>query len=42
MGALITAQFGALVAGQRLFVKLTPVNQYGVTGTPLVRIAQVT
>lgn len=33
-GAKVVAQFGALVAGQRLFLKLTPVNQYGVTGTP--------
>jgi hypothetical protein len=40
-GALILAQFGALVAGQRLFLKLTPVNQYGVTGTPVIKIATV-
>ena len=40
-GALVTAQFGALVAGQRLFLKLTPVNQYGVTGTPLIKFATV-
>lgn len=41
MGALVTAQFGALVAGQRLFMKLTPVNQYGVTGVPLIKFASV-
>lgn len=40
-GAKVVAQFGALVAGQRLFLKLTPVNQYGVTGTPIIRIAVV-
>lgn len=27
-----TAQFGSIVAGQRIFYKLTPVNQYGVVG----------
>lgn len=41
-GAKIVAQFGPLVAGQRLFIKLTPVNQYGYTGTPIVKIATVT
>jgi hypothetical protein len=40
-GTKVVAQFGALVAGQRLFLKLTPVNQYGVTGTPLIRFATV-
>ncbi len=40
-GTKVVAQFGALVAGQRLFLKLTPVNQYGVTGTPLIKIATV-
>ena len=29
-----TAQFGNIAAGQRIFYKLTPVNQYGVAGTP--------
>jgi len=29
------AQFGSVTAGQRLFYRLTPVNQYGVTGTPI-------
>ena len=28
------AQFGSWSAGQRIFYKLTPVNQYGVAGTP--------
>jgi hypothetical protein len=32
--AAYTAQFGNIVAGQRLFYRLTPVNQYGVRGTP--------
>lgn len=41
-GTKVVAQFGALVAGQRLFLKLTPVNQYGVTGTPLITFATVT
>ena len=29
-----TAQFGAVTVGQRIFYRLTPVNQYGVAGTP--------
>jgi hypothetical protein len=41
-GAKVIAQFGALVVGQRLFLKLTPVNQYGVTGTPLIKFVTVT
>lgn len=28
------AQFGAVSAGQRIFYRLTPVNQYGVRGNP--------
>jgi hypothetical protein len=36
------ALFGAPVAGQKVFVKLTPVNQYGVTGTALVLAIVVT
>ena len=28
------AQFGDIAVNQRIFYKLTPVNQYGVTGTP--------
>jgi hypothetical protein len=34
--ALYTAQFGALVSGKKLFLRLAPVNQYGVTGTPTI------
>ena len=30
--AAYTAQFGAVTLGQRLFYKLTPVNQYGISG----------
>lgn len=41
-GTKIVAQFGNLTAGQRLFIKLTPVNQYGVTGTPLLRFCTLT
>lgn len=37
-----TTQFGALVAGQRVFFKCTPVNQYGVTGTAFIAFATVT
>jgi hypothetical protein len=35
------AQFGTLTAGQRVFVKLTPVNSSGVTGTPSIISARV-
>lgn len=34
--ALYLAQFGPWIAGQRIFYKLTPVNQYGVAGTPVM------
>lgn len=40
--ALYTAQFGAVAAGQRLFYRLTPVNQYGVAGTPNIGFIIVT
>lgn len=40
--AAYTAQFGPLTAGQRVFFKCTPVNQYGVTGTAYVAFATVT
>jgi hypothetical protein len=33
-GPTFVAQFGAVNVGQKVFYKLTPVNQYGVTGTP--------
>jgi hypothetical protein len=36
-----TAQFGPVQAGQRIFYKVTPVNQYGVTGTPYISFATV-
>ena len=36
-----TTEFGAYVAGQRIFYKLTPVNQYGVTGVPVIGYATV-
>jgi hypothetical protein len=37
-----TTQFGPVVAGQRIFFKCTPVNQYGVTGVPYISYAIVT
>jgi hypothetical protein len=37
-----TNQFGPVVVGQRIFFKVTPVNQYGVTGTPYISYATVT
>ena len=37
-----TAQFGTLTAGSKVFVKVTPVNQYGVSGTPNIISAIVT
>ena len=39
--AAYVAQFGAIAAGQRIFVKVTPVNQYGVAGTPYIGFAIV-
>ena len=36
-----TAQFGAIQAGQKIFLKVTPVNQYGVAGTPNIISAVV-
>lgn len=38
-GTAYVAQFGNPTVGQRVFVKLTPVNQYGVTGTPNIAFA---
>lgn len=40
--AAYTTQFGPVVVGQRIFFKVTPVNQYGVTGTPYISFATVT
>lgn len=31
-----TAHWGSLVTGKKLFAKFTPVNQYGVTGIPVI------
>jgi hypothetical protein len=36
------AQFGVPAVGQRVFFKCTPVNQYGVTGTPYISFASAT
>jgi hypothetical protein len=35
-------QFGTPAVGQKVFVKVTPVNQYGVTGTPNIITAIAT
>lgn len=35
------AQFGTPVAGQRIFYRVTPVNQYGFAGTPVIGFATV-
>lgn len=40
-GTAYVAQFGTIPAGSKVFLKLTPVNQYGVTGTPLIAFAVV-
>ena len=40
--AIYAAQFGTPVAGQRIFMRLTPINQYGVTGVPAIVSAIVT
>jgi hypothetical protein len=36
------AQFGVPITGQRIFVRVTPVNQYGMTGTPFSGFATAT
>lgn len=36
------AQFGVPAVGSRIFYKVTPVNQYGVTGVPVIGFATVT
>jgi hypothetical protein len=36
------AQFGTPAVGNRVFIKATPVNQYGVTGTPYIGFASAT
>lgn len=40
-GTAYVAQFGTIPAGSKVFLKLTPVNQYGVTGTPVILSAVV-
>lgn len=36
------AQFGIPAVGQRIFFRVTPVNQYGVTGVPYIGFSSVT
>lgn len=40
-GTAYVAQFGTIPTGAKVFLKLTPVNQYGVTGTPVIMTAVV-
>lgn len=40
-GTAYVLQFGTIPAGSKVFLKLTPVNQYGVTGTPITLSAIV-
>lgn len=40
-GAAYVAQFGTIPAGTKVFIKLTPVNQYGFPGTPVIAPAIV-
>src|SRR5271170_708467 len=40
-GSAYVAQFGTIPAGSKVFLKLTPVNQYGVSGTPVSLVAVV-
>ena len=35
-GTAYVAQFGTITAGRKIFARLTPVNQYGVTGVPVI------
>lgn len=41
-GAAYVAQFGTIPAGWKIFMQLTPVNQYGVKGVPTKAIALTT
>jgi hypothetical protein len=41
-GTAYVAQFGTIPVGSKVFMQLTPVNQYGVTGTPVILTAVVT
>lgn len=40
-GTAYVVQFGTIPAGTKIFLKLTPVNQYGFTGTPVITTAVV-
>ena len=40
-GTAYVAQFGLPPAGGKVFIRLTPVNQYGFAGTPVIMSAQV-
>jgi hypothetical protein len=40
-GTAYVAQFGTIPVGTKVFLKVTPVNQYGVTGTPVIQTAVV-
>lgn len=40
-GPAYVAEFGTIPVGTKVFLKLTPVNQYGVTGTPVIQVATV-
>lgn len=40
-GAAYVVQFGTIPAGSKVFMKLTPVNQYGFAGTPIIVSAVV-
>ena len=40
-GTAYVVQFGTIPVGSKVFVKLTPVNQYGWTGTPIIMPAVV-
>jgi hypothetical protein len=40
-GTAYVVQFGTIPAGSKVFLKVTPVNQYGVTGTPVIQTAVV-
>ena len=41
-GAAYVAQFGLPAVGQRIFYRFTPMNQYGVAGTPVIAFITVT
>lgn len=40
-GTAYVTEFGTIPVGTKVFLKLTPVNQYGVTGTPVILVATV-